>query len=58
MSNTSKITSELESYGRLLKNGAQPAINDLESSATLDDVVAAVNRILAALRETGIILRE
>lgn len=55
MNKTSKITSELESYDRLLKNGAQPAINDLESSATLEDVVAAVNRLQAVLRKAGIL---
>lgn len=58
MSKTSKITSELESYHKLLKNGTQPAINDLESSATLEDVTAAVNQILTVLREVGIIARE
>lgn len=58
MSKTSKITSELESYNRLLKNGALPAIEDLESSATLEAVTAAVNQVLAVLREAGIILQE
>lgn len=50
MSKVSKVRSELEIFKDLFKNGMQPKIDNLESSAALTDVVNKVNSILATLR--------
>ena len=55
MSKVSKVRSELEIFKDLFKNGMQPKIDNLGSSAALTDVVNKVNSILATLRAAGII---